>query len=229
MDSQSGMIDYQKVVVNKPWGYEYLMYENGTVGIWYLYIRHGARTSLHCHPRKKTGLILLSGEAVISFLNDSVSLKSLRKLMIREGFFHSTAAISPEGISVIEIETPCDKTDLVRLDDEYGRKEEPYEGLDSIIPIEEACIQLNHPEEGRQFKYTLCGCVLSVEKFNDISGLRCRPLGEIVVVLEGGLVSRKGEPVVRPGDVVAADTLDRLAESFFAPNGAALLTIRKEL
>ena len=65
------MIDYQKVLVKKPWGYEYLMYQNGTVGVWYLHIKEGARTSLHCHPHKKTGLILLSGEAVVSFLNDS--------------------------------------------------------------------------------------------------------------------------------------------------------------
>ena len=26
-------VDYHKVVVKKPWGYEYLMFENGTVGV----------------------------------------------------------------------------------------------------------------------------------------------------------------------------------------------------
>ena len=228
MDYQPDNIDYQKVVVNKPWGYEYLIYQNGTVGIWYLFIKHGASTSLHCHPRKKTGLILLSGEAVVSFLNDSLSLRPLSKLMIREGLFHSTAAISPEGISVIETETPCDKTNLVRLNDEYGRQEMPYEGPDATMPINESCIQLSHPAEHRQFKYRFCGCIISVEKHRDISGLRQRPPGEVVVVLEGGLVSRAAEPVLRPGDIVSSDTLDRLAEVFFSPHGAALLTIRKE-
>lgn len=222
------MIDFQKVVVNKPWGYEYLMYQNGTVGVWYLFIRHGARTSLHCHPRKRTGLILLSGEAAVSFLNDSVTLKPLSKLMIREGLFHSTLACSREGISVIEIETPCDKTDLVRLDDEYGRREEPYESIDATVPIEDTCIQLSHPELGRQFKYSLGECVLSVERVQDASGLKHRSPGEIIVVLEGGLVSRTGEPVLRPGDVVSSDTLDRLAGVFAAPDGTALITIRKE-
>lgn len=228
MGSRQSMFDFQRVIVNKPWGYEYLMYENGTVGVWYLFIKHGARTSLHCHPRKKTSIILLSGEAVISFLNDSVPLKPLNKLMIREGLFHSTAATSPEGISVIETETPCDKTDLVRLNDEYGRQEQPYEGPDAMFPISESCVQLTHPEEGRQLRYTLCGCTLSVEKFKDISGLRQRPPGEIIVVLEGGLFSRAGDPIVSPGDVVSSDTLERLAETFFAPQGASLLTIRKE-
>ena len=148
--------------------------------------------------------------------------------MIREGLFHSTAAISSEGISVIEIETPCDKSNLVRLDDEYGRKESPYEGSDAIVPISEGCIQLSHPEGGRQFKYAMCGCLLCVERCKDISGLKQRPPGEVVVVLEGGLVSRMGEPVLSPGDAVSSDTLDRLAETFFAPEGASLLTIRKE-
>ena len=222
------MIDFQKVVVNKPWGYEYLMYENGTVGIWYLFIQHGARTSLHCHPRTKTGLILLSGEAVISFLNGSTPMKALSKLMIREGFFHSTAAISPEGVFAIETETPCDKTNLIRLDDEYGREEKPYEGLEALAAITEDCVRLNHPEKGKQLRYIMHGCVLSMEIVEGIAGLRHRPPGEIVVILDGGLFSRDGEPVVRSGDVVSADTLGRLAESFCAPVGASLLTIRKE-
>jgi hypothetical protein len=54
-------IDFKNVVVNKPWGYEYLVYQNDSVAVWYLYLREGAATSLHCHPKKKTGIILLKG------------------------------------------------------------------------------------------------------------------------------------------------------------------------
>lgn len=50
--------EFQGVIVSKPWGYEYLMYQNGIVTLWYLHIEHGCGTSMHCHPRKKTGLIL---------------------------------------------------------------------------------------------------------------------------------------------------------------------------
>ena len=70
--------------------------------------------------------------------------------------------------------------------------------------------------------------MLSMEKVGDTSGLRQRVPGEIIVVLEGGLVSRTGEPVLRPGDVVSSDTLDRLAGVFPSPEGTALLAIRKE-
>lgn len=219
-------IDYQEVIVNKPWGYEYLMYENGTVGLWFLYIKPGARTSLHCHPRKKTGLILLSGEAQVSFLNDSVELKPLNRLIIRPGLFHSTAALSPEGIVVLEIETPFDKTNLVRLEDEYGREEKPYEGAEAMVPIGENCIRINHPREGQPRRYTLNRCLLTVERVKDACGLKHRSPREIIVVLEGGLFSRTGEPILSAGDVVSTSTVDRLVETFSAPYGVSVLTIQ---
>lgn len=220
--------DYQGIIVSKPWGYEYLMYQNEFVAIWYLCIKQGAQTSLHCHPHKKTGLILLSGEAVVRFLNGSTSLKALTKLMIRQGLFHSTLAVSPEGIMVIEVESPPHKTDLVRLEDEYGRKEKPYEGSEAMIPKPESCIRLNRPQKNKQFKYSLQSCLLTVEKIEDISHLIERPKDEIIVVLEGGLFSREGEYILGPGDVVTFSTLNRLAETFPAPYGVSLLTIQKE-
>ncbi|MDI6761907.1 MAG: hypothetical protein QME83_02640 [Thermodesulfobacteriota bacterium] len=223
---ESDMTSYEQIIVKKPWGFEYLMFQNHMVGIWYLYIKQHAKTSLHCHPRKKTGLILLSGEAVLSFLNDSVHLKSPSKLMIREGLFHSTEAVSPEGIAVIEVETPREKDNLVRLEDAYGRKEKPYEGTEAIVPLTENCIQLSPAKKGLDQRYNLHGHTLSVERVEEISELRHRDPEEIIVVLEGGLVSRTGEPIVGPGDVVSMSTLNRLAETFSAPNGISLLTIR---
>ena len=86
MSSKKEEVDYRKVVVNKPWGYEYLLYENGTVGVWFLRLNPGQKTSMHCHPHKKTGLILLEGEALLSFLNDSfASLK--RKFILSKAIF----------------------------------------------------------------------------------------------------------------------------------------------
>ena len=51
--------------VTKPWGYEYLAYENDNVGVWILHIKEGESTSMHCHPNKDTGLIVLEGEVDI--------------------------------------------------------------------------------------------------------------------------------------------------------------------
>ena len=58
-------MSYDSTIVKKPWGYEYLAYENNHVALWLLYIKHTHSTSLHCHPNKTTGLILLDGEAEV--------------------------------------------------------------------------------------------------------------------------------------------------------------------
>ena len=59
---------YQDLIVEKPWGYEYLAYENKDVALWALYISYDQETSLHCHPNKDTGLIVLDGSVNVSFL-----------------------------------------------------------------------------------------------------------------------------------------------------------------
>ncbi len=227
MEPASDRIDFQNVLVKKPWGYEYLVFDNGLVSLWHLFIRNGARTSMHCHPTKKTGIILLSGEATVSFLNDSRTFRSLSKLMVREGLFHSTAALSSEGIILLETETPSNKTDLVRLEDEYGRQEKPYEGSEAVTPLGEDCVRLDAPRDAEVRRTRLGDCTLSMEKVPEASGLIERPPGEVIVVLEGGLFSRTGDPVLSVGDVVSSETVSRLAKTFFAPRGVSFLAIRK--
>ena len=63
--------NYEVNVVKKPWGYEYLAYKNKHVALWFLHIKHTHSTSLHCHPKKTTGLILLDGSAEVSFFNNT--------------------------------------------------------------------------------------------------------------------------------------------------------------
>ena len=53
---------YLNKIVKKPWGQEYIIFENGVVAITMLEISKDNGTSLHCHTKKKTGLILLEGE-----------------------------------------------------------------------------------------------------------------------------------------------------------------------
>lgn len=120
--------DYKNIVVNKPWGYEYLMFENKEVAIWILHINYDFLTSMHCHPKKRTSLFLLDGRATITTLDSQFNLGYPEGLMIDSGVFHSTKATSPEGIFLMEIETPPDKNDLVRLKDKYGRENKGYEG-----------------------------------------------------------------------------------------------------
>lgn len=105
----------------KPWGYECLAFQNENVAVWHLFIEPGEETSLHCHPNKKTGLVVLDGTAEISFLSGKQELKPLSKIMIRHGVFHRTKNIDNEVLQLFEIETPPNKADLVRIKDKYSR------------------------------------------------------------------------------------------------------------
>lgn len=124
--------NYKDRVVMKPWGHEFLIFENAHVAIWFLHIGKGHSTSMHCHPRKKTSLVLLSGRALCNTFHHRNYLDHVDGLVIDPGVFHSTKALSSDGIDVIEIETPPHKTDLVRLDDAYGRERDGYEGFSEM-------------------------------------------------------------------------------------------------
>ena len=156
---------YEKTVVKKPWGYEYLVYQNDRVALWFLYIGHNQQTSMHCHPNKTTGLILLDGGAELSFLGNTNQLKPISKTMIRRGLFHSTKATSENGAYVFEIETPVDKHDLVRLEDKYGREGSPYEDSRYETPKQDDCLWITDETS----TYTFSKCDIKVEIVNNVN------------------------------------------------------------
>ena len=95
------MDNFKDIYVEKPWGYEYLVYENDDAALWLLYIKEGESTSLHSHPKKTTGLVLLNGKAQLDFINDSKIIESPKKEMFRRGLFHKTTALSEVGVFVL--------------------------------------------------------------------------------------------------------------------------------
>lgn len=124
--------DYRKVVVKKPWGYEYLIFQNDFVAVWILYIKKGFQTSMHSHPSKKTSITVLSGDAVCLTLESAVTRLPGEVMSIGKGVFHRTASVSDGGTVVMEIETPVNKRDLVRFKDNYGRERMGYETIEHM-------------------------------------------------------------------------------------------------
>ncbi len=123
---------YEDRVVVKPWGYEFLVFQNEHVAVWRLRLEKGHATSMHCHPKKKTSLIVLAGQALCNTFFNRNYLNGVDGVIIEAGVFHSTQALSQGGCDIIEIESPPDKLDLVRLDDQYGRSGKGYEGLSEM-------------------------------------------------------------------------------------------------
>ncbi len=119
--------DYKDIVVNKPWGYEYLWFQNEAVAIWFLFIKGGHSTSLHCHALKRTSLIVLNGKIECTLLDDRYSIGVLETMVLEPCVFHSSKASSDDGTFLLEIETPPMKGDLIRVKDAYGRENAGYE------------------------------------------------------------------------------------------------------
>ena len=206
---------YKNIIVNKPWGYEYLAYENEHVGLWFLHIKEGYQTSLHCHPKKDTGLIVLDGSVDVSFLNDINRLVSGRKIMIRKGLFHSTKALSNGGANIFEIETPKLKPDLVRLEDKYGRKAKPYEGKSSEEEKNRECIFFQDPKKDEKSTYLFSDCKILIESITKKENFMKIKDHENIIFLNGGILTDQDNILVAsPGNVIASHIVKTLLGTF---------------
>ena len=206
-------MSHEKNIVKKPWGYEYLAYENDKVAIWLLYIKHNESTSMHCHPNKTTGLACLGGKGIVSFLNNSFPLDAANKLMIRKGLFHSTKSVVPNGCHILEIETPVNKTDLVRFKDSYGREGKPYEDATFEYPKVDECVWIESPSTADPNIYSVGECLLKVYRVENTSFFENLE-NKNIIFLKGGIMTEYGINVASPGDIVHSDTLKELINVF---------------
>ncbi|MAF20336.1 MAG: hypothetical protein CMI55_01500 [Parcubacteria group bacterium] len=197
--------DYKNKVVLKPWGYEYLVFENTHVAVWFLHIKEGHSTSMHCHTLKKTSLIILSGKALCNTFKHRYYLEGIDAIILDKAVFHSTKALSSNGIDVLEIEKPPNKTDLIRLEDEYGRESCGYEGLTEMRT--ENLEEFNYfnfelkEEKNNHFYKSPC-FQISIETFSN----NCHSTAKIqkealYCVCEGRITNSEGNIILDTGDV----------------------------
>jgi hypothetical protein len=199
-----------EAVVPKAWGEEYMVFQNEGLAIWLLKINKGESTSLHCHPNKKTGLICLNDEIEVNFLSGINCLGRRDKMMIWPGVFHSSSAIGAIDAYVLEVETPNNKQDLVRLKDKYGREDSGYEHPQSWFE-KKNCFWI---ENRIGFKKKWFGYNFSVMQLNKTS-LKSIQASNIVVVLDKvSIASKSGIPVCKQGDVVYGHIFKHLAAQF---------------
>jgi len=206
IDDRLDNFDFSGVVVNKPWGYEYLTYSNDMSALWILHIKKDFGTSMHCHLDKRTTLILLSGEAKTTTLNEEYVLKPGDLIILDKKVFHTTLALSDKGIILLEIETPPRKTDLVRLKDEYGRRLKGYELQN------EMCFE---PEKymakflSRDLNRKIGDIEMCVKNFEDEDSLK-ESAGDspFVIILEGILINKEKRSLLISGDIVLKEDLE---------------------
>jgi mannose-6-phosphate isomerase-like protein (cupin superfamily) len=220
--------DYRSIVVQKPWGYEYLAYQNLHVAVWILYLAPNAGTSLHCHIKKKTALVVLVGEAISSTLDSRYELHELDALVIEPCVFHSTRAVSPEGAFVMEVETPPEKHDLVRLRDNFGRERRGYEGENfhsrDLGAYEYIAF---HDFQGDTLRRRIVDTEIAIHRLPQDSAIADRlPLNaeDVIVSFGGALVSNAGSVLLNTGDVLTGR--DLLGRSARTPGYLDLLVVQ---
>lgn len=200
------LLDYKSVVIPKPWGEEYLLFQTSCVAGWILRIKKGEKTSLHCHPNKKTSLVVLSGKVNVYFLTSKLNLSYGEKVIIRQGVFHSTEALT-DNVILLEVETPVDKEDLLRIKDSYGRESKPYETI--TIPRQNTDLFL----VGNERQVELCKNVnfsfLTIKDLETIS----TPSSKIFVFLELALF-RNNIVVTGQGDALTEESYKLLSLEF---------------
>jgi mannose-6-phosphate isomerase-like protein (cupin superfamily) len=198
--------DFSKVIVRKPWGHEYLFYSGNGLAAWILHIKKDSMTSMHCHVDKKTFLIVLSGKAICTSLKGSYELSEGDGVIIEKKSFHSTKAVSENGVILMEIENPIKKTDLVRLNDSYGRESKGYELQN------EMCFDLSMyervflNEEKINLNKKIGNMNICIKYFNDNHTLKSyleRHRNSISFVLSGEIIDKKNCKIYSNGEIVA--------------------------
>jgi len=220
-------MNYENVVVKKPWGKEYLCYRNEEVAIWFLHIEKDKQTSMHCHPNKNTGFILLNGKTELSFLRNTIKMKALDKIHIFRSRFHSTKATSKGGAYILEVETPEDKDDLVRLEDAYGRKGKKYEGEQHHSEKTDDCIWI--PEASKKIKSIHANGCLIQHFYPQKKYMMDGNEEELFIISKGGVATKEGQRVVWPGDVIDGKTLSFLLNTFNFQKETTLISIKNDV
>ncbi len=223
---------YRNRVVVKPWGYEFLIYQNSKVAVWFLHIKKGHSTSMHCHPSKKTSLIVLSGQALCNTFYNRNYLNGIDSVVIEKGVFHSTQCLSSAGADIIEIETPPDKTDLVRLNDQYGRESNGYEGMSEMkvtglerfgyFAFDEGAT--NNTRKTDKYELTLMSCAAKSEPAKYFSMSR----DEVICSCTGCICEPQGNVIIDVGDATEGAFLTTF-ERLLIPESALFLRARPRL
>ena len=224
---------YCNKVVYKPWGYEYVVYsDSNRLAITFVKINYGHKTSLHCHPQKKTGFIILDGKALVQigiYKENSKCFRTLSRLVFRPGLFHSIKAISKQGICALEFETPFKKNDLVRFTDDYGRQSKHYEGKKFTKNIGSNFIKFKKPKLGKKRKYNFKNLEILLEVRKNLKNLVKKDDKTTSAILDGNIVDNNGQNVISYGEIVKTSTLRILSDAFEIRKPLTILRVSKKI
>ena len=218
--------NYDNRIVLKPWGEEYNIFRNKKkIAITYLKVKKGLSTSLHCHPVKKTGFLILKGTAEVQIGIYKKNIKSyppMSILVLRPGLFHRIKANNKSNLLALEIENPYLKNDLIRMKDTYGRNKKGYESLKNTRPFNKHDPVFKIPRVNNKNKYRLNDIKIEISYYKNFETLKSYDDKSVAVILDGRIVSDRKKTVITTGEIVKSFTLKQLGD-YFKIDGKILL------
>lgn len=109
----------------RPWGhYKVLDEEKDTFKIKRIKVKPGKRLSYQLHHHRSEHWIVLKGTAKVTIDDDVKFVMSGESIFVREGQKHRLENIEKTPLEIIEVQMGeyLEEDDIVRFDDEYGRK-----------------------------------------------------------------------------------------------------------
>ncbi|MCP3850913.1 MAG: hypothetical protein GY694_11855 [Gammaproteobacteria bacterium] len=199
-------LNFKNITVEKPWGEEYLLFENKDAAIWILKLAPHKSTSFHAHSNKITSLIVLEGKASCKTFTKDYVFQPLEAIVLGKKVFHQTINVTTDDLYLMEIESPVNKFDLVRYKDNYGRSGQSYESkkhfkvttdsymASGTIQIGHASVRLNFAKNTSEFLEKV-----SMEK------------NAIITILDRHIWSNTGAKLIEVG---SSFKLDEIEEEF---------------
>jgi mannose-6-phosphate isomerase-like protein (cupin superfamily) len=116
------LIEQAVVVLEKPYGANYLLALDGGYGTSVAEFRPGQGTSLHFHTRRREAFLVLSGNLSLRHGATESSLLAGNMGVSTPGTAHSLSNEANDDLRVIEMFSPALLSDKIRLADRYDRR-----------------------------------------------------------------------------------------------------------
>jgi len=220
---------YNNNLIKKPWGQEYTIYKNRSkLAITLIKIIPGKQTSLHCHPNKKTGFIIIKGKPIVQIgvhSDNKWQTKPLSILVLRPGLFHSISnpIENRNDVYALEFETPYNKKDLVRFKDKYGRENIGYEKKKSMRKFNKDILLFKSNNKKQIYKIFKRKIIIDTLKSKkQINKLKDK---SVTAILDGKLINSEKKAALTFGEIVKTKTLKILIEKFTIQNKLIILNV----
>jgi len=215
----------------KPWGEEYVIFNfKKKIAVTFLKIKSGGKTSLHCHSKKKTGFIILDGNANVQigiYKKNTFKYKPVSRLVFRPGLFHRIINKSKNDLYALEFENPYLKKDLIRLSDDYGRSKKNYEGKKYSKLIPKNYLKFRMPQNKNINKYKFKNVEIILKYLNNSKELGNSYSKASVAIIDGKISDKKNQTVIESGEIIKYSTLKILSKKFYIKKKLLIMVVKK--